>query len=308
MTSTDIMPLTRKDFLLLPDGRRIRQIRVFIHQPKLYSAPLEKVLTIPEILAFAAEARAAARRVEEAARHHKIINIADWNREYLNPNPNDEECAFCRATAVCPAGAEKVRQVITPLGAIEDLDDVPERKPSEKPEVTAARRAATTRLLPESMEHLNEAAKAIPFIEDWCLAVRAELERRMLAGEEAPDFGLELGRRGARAFTDPDVVTEMLRKKFRLKEKDVFNFKLKTPTQLEELTKPSIDEETNEIVPPALGEKRWAKVSEFIHQKDPVPSVKRKSVIKTPYAVPAPTPLSAIPDDDEEHSDDNLLY
>lgn len=305
MTSTEQAKKTVK-VLRLPDGRQIRQIRLFIHQPKLYSAPLEKVISVAEILELAAKFKAAAGRVEQAARHHKVIAIADWNREYLNPNPNDEECAFCRAAAVCPAGAEKVRQTIIPLGAIEDLDEVPERKPNEKPEVTAKRREITSRLLPDSMEHLNAAAKAIPYIEDWCLAVRAELERRMLAGEQAPDFGLELGRRGARAFTDPDIVTEMLRKKFRLKEKDVFNFKLKTPTQLEELTKPSIDEETNEIVPPALGEKRWAKICEYVRQKDPVPSVKRKEVIKNPYEMPKPTPLAAIPDDDDESSDDNL--
>lgn len=303
MTSTDKKTVK---VLRLPDGRAIRQIRLFIHQPKLYSAPLERVISVAEILEFAEKVRAAAARVEQAARHHKVIAIADWNREYLNPNPNDEECAFCRAQATCPAATEQVRSTIIPLGAIEDLDDVPERKPSEKPDVTAKRREITSRLLPDSMEHLNEIAKKIPFIEDYCLAVRAELERRMLAGEVAPDFGLELGRRGARSFTDPDVVTDMLRKKFRLKEKDVFNFKLKTPTQLEELTKPSIDEETNEIVPPVLGEKRWAQVCEYVRQKDPVPSVKRKEAIKNPYEMPKPSPLNAIVDVDDMMSNDDL--
>ncbi len=301
MTSTDKKTVK---VLRLPDGRAIRQIRLFIHQPKLYSAPLERVISVAEILEFAEKVRAAAARVEQAARHHKVIAIADWNREYLNPNPNDEECAFCRAQATCPAATEQVRSTIIPLGAIEDLDDVPERKPSEKPDVTVKRREITSRLLPDSMEHLNEIAKKIPFIEDYCLAVRAELERRMLAGEEAPDFGLELGRRGARSFTDPDVVTDMLRKKFRLKEKDVFNFKLKTPTQLESLTKPSIDEDTNEVLPPILGEKRWAQICEYIQQKDPVPSVKRKEAIKNPYEMPKPSPLDAIVDVDEISNDD----
>jgi hypothetical protein len=285
--------------LRLPDGRVIRSVRVFIHQPKLRDEPFEHVYSIAEILALAARFRSGAASVENAIRHHKVIAIADWNRTYLNPNPNDEDCAFCRAIAVCPSAAEKVRKSITPLGAIEDLDEVPVGKAKGVPE---QRRAITSRLVPGDMEHLNAAMKATAFIEDWCLAVRAEMERRLLAGESAEDFGLELGRKGARAFKDPEAVTNMLRKTFRLKEKDVFNFKLKTPTQLEDLTKPVIEADGT-IIPPLLGEKRWARINALVSQGDPKPSVKPKGVIKTPYTATPPEPLAAIPDEDE---DDNL--
>lgn len=290
--------------LRLPDGRRIREIRVRIHQPKLRSEPIEKVYSVEEILALAARYRAGAQAVESAVKHHKVIAIADWNRTYLNPNPNEEDCAFCRAQAECPNAAEAVRQAIVPMGALEDLDDVPDRKPNEKPEVSAARRAITERLVPNDMEHLNLAMAKCGFIEDWVLAVRARMEQRLLAGEAAEDFGLDTGRMGARAFQNPDEAIELLRKKFRIKEKDVFNFKLKTPTQLEELTKPVKDPTSGEIVePPVLGEKRWNQLCKLVSQKDPKPSVKRKDLIKKPYSVAKPTPLAALPEEDDE---DNL--
>lgn len=284
----------------LPDGRRIRSIRVRIHQPKLRDEPTEKVYTVEEMLQLAARFRSGAASVQNAVQHHGVIAIADWNRTYLNPNPNEQDCAFCRAMAVCPSAAEKVRSVVTPLGAIEDLDAVPAKKLGESPQITATRRDATSRLVPGDMVHLNDAMKACGFIEDWVLAVRSEMERRLLAREKAPDFGLELGRKGARAFTDPEAASKLLRTTYRLKEKDVFNFKMKTPTQLEELTKPTIDNETGETVPPVLGEKRWARVCELINQKEPRPSVKLKEYIKHPYTMPEPTPLTALPDEDDE--------
>jgi hypothetical protein len=288
--------------LRLPDGRRIRTVRVRIHQPKLRDEPFEKVYTVEEILALAARFRSGAASVANAVKHHGVIAIADWNRTYLNPNPNEQDCAFCRAMAVCPNAAEKVRSTITPLGAIEDLDFVPAKKPNENPKVAQERREVVlgSGLVPNEIEELDAKMQACGFIEDWVLAIRARMEQLLLAGQEAEHYGLELGRKGARAFTDPEKAMHLLRKTYRLKEKDVFNFKMKTPTQLEELTKTTIDNETGEVIPPVLGEKRWARVCKLVNQKDPKPSVKFKEHIKTPYSMPKPTPLAAVPDEDED--------
>ena len=48
--------------------------------------------------------------------------------------------------------------------------------------------------------------EAVGFVEDWCKAVRAETERRLLNREEVPGFGLELGRQGPRKWTDKEAV------------------------------------------------------------------------------------------------------
>ena len=39
---------------------------------------------------------------------------------------------------------------------------------------------------------LSTKMEAVGFVEDWCKAVRAETERRLLNREEVPGFGLEL--------------------------------------------------------------------------------------------------------------------
>lgn len=296
MTSTD----TRK-VIPLPDGRRIVAIRVHIHQPKLRAEAITRELSVEQIMALAARYRSGAASVANAVKHYKVISIADWNRTYLNPNPNDEECAFCRAMAECPNAAEKVRQTIIPMGAIEDLDDVPEKTDSEKPAVSAARREIVNRLVPEDMEHLDLAMQKAPFVEDWIAAVRARMEQRLLAGEKAEHFGLDTGRMGARKFIDPEAATVLLRKKYRLKEKDVFNFKLKTPTQLEELTKPVKDPQTGEIIKdPLIGDQRWLAVCKLVDQRPPKPTVKRKDLIKKPHIVEPLKPLDAIADEDDD--------
>lgn len=287
---------TEPTFLALPDGRRIRQVRLFIHQPKLHSEPQECVVSIKDLLAFARRARSGAASCENAARHYGRIKMVEWNKTYLNQNPNEVDCAFCRAMSTCPSAQAKVRASITPLGAIEDIDEVPT---GDTPEIKRRRRYITAPFVPVDLDALNAAMKAAPFIEDWILAVRAEIERRLLAGETFADFGLELGRKGNKAFSDPEVATALLRKKFRLKEKDVFKFTLKTPTQLADLAEPSVDPETGEKLPALLGPKQWEQVQELITQADPKPSVKPKSKIRTPY-VPVVTPMDAVPDEDDE--------
>lgn len=290
------------DFIQLPDGRRLRQVRLFISQPKLRAEPFEATVTVRQLLDMAGKFRAGAARVEEAARRFDYMGRSVWEKAFLNPDPNEEECAFCRHKARCNAALEKVRSTIIPFGAVEDLPEVLPAKRGEKPEEKAARRGKVTGYMPRDLVALNNAMKAAGFVEDWLLAVRAEAERVLLAGGVMEDFGLELGRQGNRTFKDPEGVTELLRKKFRLKLEDVFNLKLKTPTQLEELTKPGYDEEADKAVPPLLGDKRWAQVCALVSRGDPKPSVKSKALIKKPYKPDDIKSFAAVPEDEPEPS------
>jgi hypothetical protein len=195
-----------------------------------------------------------------------------------------------------------VREAIIPLDVLDDPDlftEVAAMLTEQMPTTEEGIREVTAKHVPKDMERLNAAMRAAPYIEDWVLAVRAEVERRLLAGEELPDFGLDTGRKGAQAFSDQETATHLLRKKFRLKEKDVFNFKLKTPTQLKELTKPFTDPDTGEVIEPLMGPKRWGQLMDLVSQRDPKPTVKRKDLIKKPYSPPAPAALSALPDEDD---------
>lgn len=288
------------DFIALPDGRRLRQVRLFISQPQLRAEPFEATVSVRRLMELAAEYRKGAARADLAARSYgRGMSKEEWYKTFLNPNPNEEECAFCRAMATCPAALEKVRSTIIPFGAVEELPEVKPAKRGESTEAKAERREQAEKFVPRDLRALNTAMKAAGFVEDWVLAIRAEAERVMLAGGELEDFGLELGRKGNRTFKDPEAATLLLRKKFRLKLEDCFNLKLKTPTQLEALTKP-ITLEDGSVESPPLGEKRWEQLCALVTQGDPKPSVKPKAVIKTPYKIEATPPLDAVPDDDEE--------
>lgn len=274
----------------LLDGRVIEKIRLSIHQPKLHPGPIEWVCTPKELLAFSFMLRSKAISVINAADQYKSIPDDQWNEIYLNPNPNSEECAFCRAMSTCPSVNRKVEESVgAAFEAIEEGADLTPPTPSTSSKKLAAAMAATD------------------LIEDWIKSVRAEVERRLLIADDVPGFGLELGKKGHRKFTDPEQVETLLRKKFRLKVEDVYDFSLKTPTQLEKLTKiQKIGSGTGAKLPPKLGQKQWGQLIELITQSDPKPSVKRLSVIKAPYAVSAPSAdaFSAVP----ESQDEEQLY
>lgn len=288
------------DFIALPDGRRLRQVRLFISQPQLRPEPFEAVVSVRRLMELAKTYRDGAARADLAARSYgRGMGKEEWYKTFLNPNPNEEECAFCRARVTCPAAIEKVRSTIIPFGAIEELPEVKPAKRGESAEAKAERREQAEKFVPRDLRALNTAMKAAGFVEDWVLAVRAEAERVMLAGGELEDFGLELGRKGNRTFADPEKATELLRKKFRLRLEDCFNLKLKTPTQLEALTKP-LTLEDGTVEPPPLGEKRWAQICALVTQGDPKPSVKPKAVIKTPYKPEATQAFDAVADDSED--------
>lgn len=253
----------------------ITGIRLAIHQPKVAGTTewTCSVQYLTDVFRAHLQARAiATRNAEEDA---GSIPDDEWRNIYLNPNPNKEECAFCRAMATCPAYQGKVQADIG--ASFEDLTAMPSA------EAVIQRPGAPS---------LSVMMAAVPMLEDLCKAVRAETERRLLAGDPVEGFGLELGRKGPRKFTAPGEVEDLLRKKFRIKMEHVYDMSLKSPTQLEKLTKPGTEIDDLSGLPvavgPVLGERQWKKVQEFITQSDPKPSVKPLAQIKNPYVVPKP--------------------
>lgn len=251
----------------------ITGIRLAIHQPKV-AGVTEWVCSVEYLTGgFRARLKKAVERVQRAEVGYGEGQTSGWESTFLHPNPNEKDCAFCRAKADCPAAARKLQEVV---GATFDA--------------IAPVEAETT----TTYEDADLAAKmaSVGFVEDWCKAVRAECERRLLAGQEVPGFGLELGRKGARKFDKPQAAEDLLRKKFRLKIEYVYDMSLKSPTQLEKLTKPvkTVDDLSGleTTVPAPMSERQWKQLQGFIVQADPKPSVKPASTIKTPYTIPKP--------------------
>ena len=249
----------------------LKTIRLGIYQPKVYSSGMEEwQCTLQDLREFANLARSKAASVRNAEAMHGKIPMEEWDRTFLNQNPNEEECAFCRAMSTCPSARRKVEQVV---GADFNVISDPE---------TEVHQFVSKNTNPRDLSLKMSAAG---FLEDFCKAVRAETERRLLNREEVPGFGLELGRQGPRKWRDKDEVTEIVRKQFRLAEADVFNMKLKSPTQFEDTLLKPAEGQTK----PVLGPRQWKKLQEQITRSEPKPSVKPAGAIKKPYTPPAPT-------------------
>lgn len=109
--------------------------------------------------------------------------------------------------------------------------------------------------------HLAVLMESVDLVEGWCKAVRAEVERRLLAGTAVPGYKLVQGRQGNRAFAD-ETAAEALMKTFRLKREEMYDFVLISPTSAEKLAADGI-----------IGKKQWPKLQEMIRRSDGKPSV-----------------------------------
>ena len=255
----------------------IDSVRLMIYQPR-HGGMREEVISVAELMEFAKTVKEGA-RLAELARERYAPNAARgdieiWNRTYLNPNPNEEDCAFCRALATCPAARTKVEEVCgAAFDVIVEEDGLP---------------------MPDHNTDTKSLALAMQmtgFLEDFNKAVRAEVERRLMLDESVmwgkgptDGFGLQLGRQGARAWKDPEEAERMVREQFRVKIEDAFTIKLKSPTQIEEIAK--VKKATKKHPNPAkpvITPRQWEKLQPLIKRSDPVPSVKPLSQITEQY-------------------------
>ena len=225
-----------EEFGLVGDFKTVRMV---IHQPRL-GAVSEWVQSVEDLADFAEQ-------VSEAAAFTQMADAP------LIPTPKG--CKFCRAKATCPALAEHVQQQV---GA--DFESL-----------TTFNQEMNNAFVQKAPQHADAAdlalhLNAVDLIEDWCKAVRAEAERRLLAGEQVPGFKLVQGRKGARAWTDPDQAERLLKDTFRLKTEQVYDLKLISPTSAEKLQKAG-----------EIGPRQWPKVLELVHQPAGRPSVAPES-------------------------------
>ena len=156
-------------------------------------------------------------------------------------NPSEKACRWCAAKSKCPAIQQQV---------MDAFEVVP------SPDVEAVR--------------LGQLMDQVPQIENWCKAIRGEVELRILNGEAVPGRKLVQGKRGNRAWTDEASVIEKL-KSYRFKNEQIYDQKLLSPTKIEKL----FDETP----------KKWAVLSHLISQSEGKPSValesdKRPKLIK----------------------------
>ena len=173
---------------------------------------------------------------------HKFIVEVAFSAEQTRYSPDlfvpsTKGCQWCRAKPVCPALRNEV------LAAFDEstpLADTPEDK-------------------------LTYVMERADMIEAWIKSIRAEVERRLLAGEPVTGYKLVQGKRGNRMWANPEDAEAAL-KAMRVKHDQMYDYKLASPTSIEKLVK--ADE---------IGPRQWTKIQALITQSEGQPSVAPKS-------------------------------
>ncbi len=240
------------EFDMLADFHTITMV---IHQPRLNHVS-EWSIPVAQLQEFGLEAMAAANITRDAEEVLEKNDKLDWM--YLNPG--EKQCKFCKAKADCPALRAEITEVVggSAAASIEEFAE----------------------FMPETIDmqtgdnYLPIAMSKVELVEQWCKAVRAEVERRLFAGQKVDGYKLVEGKRGSRKWAD-EKDAEALFKSFRLRQDEMYDFSLISPTKAEKLFKEN--------------PKRWAKVQDLITQSAGKPSVapatdKRQEIAVQPVA------------------------
>ena len=208
------------------------EVCLVIHQPRL-NAVSEYWIKVEDLNEFGVAARSAADVCLDAIELHGKLD--DWAEKYLDAGP--KQCRFCKAKATCPALRTEVDEAV---GAVATVDDM-------KSFLTSV-----------DADDLGSAMDKVDLVEQWCKGVRAETERRLLAGQQVPGYKLVEGRRGNRRWSD-EALAEAMFKSFRFRQEEMYDFKLINPTAAEKLLKEN--------------PRRWTKLEKLITRADGKPSV-----------------------------------
>ncbi|UQP02253.1 DUF2800 domain-containing protein [Burkholderia multivorans] len=220
------------------------RINIVIHQPRVNEKPSEWATTPADLHAWI-------RDTAKPAAERALLYVDSVELAPLSPsdfNPGEKQCKFCKAKAVCPALAAHVEQTI---GAdFDTLADVA-AQPDNDGYLTGVEMLDN--------ERLGVIYASLDLIDSWAKAVRGRIEHELLQARAVPGVKLVAGRRGARQWNEPEAA-EALLKSMRLKQDQMYNFKLISPTQADKL----LSKESP---------RRWKKVEALIVQRDGRPSV-----------------------------------
>ena len=213
-------------------------VTMVIHQPRLNHVS-EYSIPVGQLLQFGYAVQVKTKDVSAAITYQDQLDT--WADDYLQPG--EKQCKFCKAKATCPALRAEMAEVV---GGVSDLSDFADMIPQEVSPDT-------------SDNYLPIAMSKVDMVEQWCKAVRAETERRLLAGQPVTGYKLVQGRAGNRDWKDPKAVEEMMKKTFRMRDDQVYDFKLISPTKAEKTFKEN--------------PKLWANLQEQIERSEGKPSV-----------------------------------
>ena len=231
---------------LYGDVADFKRVRMLISQPRLTTKASEWDCTLEELERWGyGEARSAVNTCEVAR-----LNVGasfdhaemTWEQTFLRPQ--EAACKFCLAKATCPALRDAVTETVfaSAPASVEEFADltVPGRehvKPTDEAWLAAA---------------LDKA----DLIESWVKAIRAEVETRLLAGTTVPGYKIVQGKKGHRKWSNPSEAEATL-KSMKLKQEEMYDFSLISPTSAEKLHKAK-----------TIGPRQWPKLQGLITQSE----------------------------------------
>lgn len=218
-------------------GYEPKRVRLVIHQPRVYDDPSEWDCSIEELLKFA-------EKVKERAFHSFACFKEKPEALIHHLRPSEEACQYCKAKAECPKLDQFVQDTVA--ASFEDVTLLTVGAESNG-DMSQHVEGLTSSELSTKMAATN-------LIEMWIKAVRGKVESTLLAGGEVLGYKLVRGRKGARQWANEEEAEKTL-KSFRLKQEQMYSFKLISPTKAEELLAKE-------------SPKRWVKLAPMIVQKD----------------------------------------
>lgn len=192
--------------LSMEKGTSFDTVEMTIVQPRaLHSdGPIRtETISLEELLGFAGDLLQAAKATTEPDAP-------------LNPG---RHCRFCPASGVCPAQQARAESV-----AMVEFAEMPAAKPQDPATLTPVQLGNLLALLPQ--------------VEEWAASVRAHAFAKLERGETVPGMKL-VAKRANRSWIDEDKASQYLQNVLNIGEDDLLVSKLKSPAQIEKITKKS---------------------------------------------------------------------
>lgn len=231
------MMLYALGILQAPEFKDIQKIHLCIVQPRADNIS-KWTTTRSELLTWAPDVILAAARANEI-REDKSADSDDYA-------PSVKNCRWCKARDYCRARAKDLSRNL-------DLHiDFPAPALADS-------------------ETLGKIFNTAPKLQEWLKDVETEIQDRIYKGKKVPGVKLVAGRQGNRTWKDV-AEAEALLKKFKVRQDDMYDRKLISPTKAEKLCKKPLDPDNKDSTRTVIGTKtQWPQLKELITRSEGVP-------------------------------------
>jgi hypothetical protein len=228
-------------------------IDIGIFQPRHREAADQKpwIVSLPDLEKFcsqieyrATQVRVGADRVREKIKS-KGVDVGPGEileaAPMLRFEPSEDVCRWCRSRGFCPKRLEaSTADLDLPQLSVEDmLAEMPDLDRKESKEPVVDRIEIVTSKLglgPLTDDYLVTLVRRRKAIESFLADASEYLEARLLDGEQIEGLKVVMGREGNRAWGNEEDADKWLKGQG-LKEADRYDYKLKSPTKIEEALK-----------------------------------------------------------------------